>query len=467
MSAGAHETHVHFIGIGGSGLSAIARMMKESGYHVTGSDRVLSPFAEDLRGAGVTVHVGHAAGNIAGADWIVRSSAVPDDNAEVQAARAAGIPVYRRADILGKFMENKIGIAIAGTHGKTTTTAMIAHALSSMDLHPSFIVGGVLNDLGVNAGAGSGDFFVVEADEYDRMFLGLRPRLEVVTSIEHDHPDCYPTYDDMFAAFEAFARLLPTEGSLVASADDSGAASLMRKAAREQRGVLAYSTRGGADLAADRWMRAEGVISNERGGFDFQATTNVGGESAAAVRLQVPGRHNVSNALAALGVMALLGLSINQAAAAMSKFTGTGRRFEIQGEKKGIVVIDDYAHHPTEIKATLAAARSRFPGRRIWAVWQPHTYSRTRALFDGFVGAFGEADETIVTEIYAAREPEQDFSSEQIVKAISRETVHFVRSLEETSSYLLDHLKSGDVLIVLSAGDADRVGRDVLAGLEE
>ena len=157
----------------------------------------------------------------------------------------------------------------------------------------------------------------------------------------------------------------------------------------------------------------------------------------------------------------------NQAAVAMSKFTGTGRRFEIQGEKKGIVVIDDYAHHPTEIKATLAAARSRFPGRRIWAVWQPHTYSRTRALFDGFVGAFGEADETVVTEIYAAREPEQDFSSEQIVKAISRETVHFVRSLEETSSYLLDHLKSGDVLIVLSAGDADRVGRDVLAGLEE
>jgi len=364
-------------------------------------------------------------------------------------------------------MENKTGIAIAGTHGKTTTTAMIAYALTRMDLHPSFIVGGVLNDLGVNAGAGSGDCFVVEADEYDRMFLGLRPRVEVVTSIEHDHPDCYPTFDDMFAAFESFAKLLPSGGFLVASADDKGAALLLREAARENLGVLAYTTHNRGDLAADRWMRADGTKSNERGGFDFRVTTNVGAESSAAASLQVPGLHNVSNALAALGVVAVLGLSINAAAAALTDFTGTGRRFEIQGEKKGIVVVDDYAHHPTEIQATLAAARSRFPGRRIWAVWQPHTYSRTRALFDGFVDAFGDADETIVTEIYAAREPEQEFSSELIVKAMSRETVHFVRSLDEASSYLLDHLKSGDILIVLSAGDADRIGRDVLAGLQE
>jgi UDP-N-acetylmuramate--alanine ligase len=467
MSAGVNDTHVHFIGIGGSGLSAIARMMKESGYHVTGSDKTLSQFAEDLRAAGVTVYAGHAASNIAGADWIVRSSAVPDDNIEVQAAQAAGIPVYRRADFLGKFMENKTGIAVAGTHGKTTTTAMIAYCLSSMNLHPSFIVGGVLNNLGVNAGAGSGDFFVVEADEYDRMFLGLRPRLEVVTSIEHDHPDCYPTYDDMFAAFESFTKLLPADGSLVASADDSGAASLMREAARERRQVLAYTTQGGHDLPADRWVRANDATSNERGGFDFRAATNVGRERTAAVRLRVPGRHNISNALAALGVMALLGLSISEAAGALGNFTGTGRRFEIKGEKNGIVVIDDYAHHPTEIKATLAAARSRYPGRRIWAVWQPHTYSRTRALFDGFVGAFADADETIITEVYAAREAEEDFSSEEIVKAMSRETVHFVRSLEEASGYLLDRLKAGDVLIVLSAGDADRIGRDVLAGLKE
>jgi UDP-N-acetylmuramate--alanine ligase len=467
MNAGVKKTHVHFIGIGGSGLSAIARMMKDSGYHVTGSDRTLSPFAEDLRAAGVKVYTGHAASNIAGADWIVRSSAVPDDNIEVRAAQAAGIPVYRRADFLGKFMENKIGIAVAGTHGKTTTTAMIAYALSRMNLNPSFIVGGVLNDLGVNAGAGSGEYFVVEADEYDRMFLGLRPRLEVVTSIEHDHPDCYPTYDDMFSAFESFTRLLPADGSLVASADNKGSASLAREAAREGHAVLAYGTGSGVDLPADRWMHAEEVTSNEHGGFNFRATTNVGAVSEAVLELRVPGRHNVSNALAALGAMALVGLSISEAASALADFTGTGRRFEIKGEKKGIVIVDDYAHHPTEIKATLAAARSRFPNHRIWAVWQPHTYSRTRALFDGFLEAFGDADEAIITEIYAAREPEQDFSSRRIVEAMSRENVHFIASLEEASSYLLDHLQAGDVLIVLSAGDADRIGREVLAGLEE
>ncbi len=216
-------THVHFIGIGGSGLSAIARLLKDSGYTVTGSDRVLSPFAADLQAAGVTVYIGHHPRYIQGADWVVRSSAIPDDNPEVVAARQADIPVYKRADFLGKWMEDKTGIAVAGTHGKTTTTAMIAFVLSELGRDPSFIVGGVMNNYGVNARAGKGSLFVIEADEYDRMFLGLKPRIEVITNLEHDHPDCYPTFEDMETAFESFISLLPNDGTLIACIEDKGA----------------------------------------------------------------------------------------------------------------------------------------------------------------------------------------------------------------------------------------------------
>ena len=405
------QAHVHFIGIGGSGLSAIARMLKESGYTVTGSDQALSPFAADLQAMGVEVFIGHHPRNIQGADWVVRSSAVSDENVEVQAAQAAGIPVFKRADFLGKLMEDKTGIAVAGTHGKTTTTAMLAFSLSEMGLDPSFIVGGNLSNLGVNARAGKGGIFVIEADEYDRMFLGLKPHVEVITSVEYDHPDCFPTYEDMLSAFESFISLLPHDGTLVASLDDAGATSLMMKARRSGRQVMAYSLEQERTINAPRWMQARMITSNARGGFDFEAATNVGSIASVQVTLQVPGRHNVSNALAALSAVALLGRSIEEAAAALGKFTGTSRRFEIRGEQNGILVIDDYAHHPTEIRATLAAARARYPGRRIIAVWQPHTYSRTRALFEDFVNAFGDADETIVTEVYAAREARQDFSA--------------------------------------------------------
>lgn len=460
-------THVHFIGIGGSGLSAIARMMRESGYTVTGSDRTLSPFAAELQAAGVTIHVGHDPRNIQGADWVVRSSAVPDDNPEVVAAQNAGIPVYRRADFLGRFMENKTGIAVAGTHGKTTTTAMIAFALSRMGLSPSFIVGGVLSNLEVNAKAGTGELFVVEADEYDRMFLGLKPRIEVITSVEYDHPDCYPTFEDMVSAFESFISLLPHEGTLVACLDNAGAASVMMTARRLGRQVMAYSVQEEVTITAPRWMQARGVKPNQRGGFDFEAWTNVGPTARTEIGLQVPGEHNVLNALAALAVIALLGLSIKEAAATLAEFTGTSRRFELKGEAKGIVVIDDYAHHPTEIKATLAAARSRYTGHRIWAVWQPHTYSRTQVLFKDFVGAFADADEVIVTEVYAAREPKQDFSAEQVVRAMERPSARFIASLESTTAYLIDSLRSGDVLLVLSAGDADQITTNVLAGLRK
>lgn len=462
-------THVHFIGIGGSGLSAIARLLLESGYTVSGSDRALTPFAEQVRRAGATVYIGHHPRNLTGADWVVRSSAVTDDNPEVEGARHAGIPVYKRADFLGRLMEEKTGIAIAGTHGKTTTTAMTAWVLSELGRDPSFIVGGVVNNLGVNAHAGKGKAFVIEADEYDNMFLGLKPQIAVVTSLEHDHPDFFPTLDTMFQAFEKFVNLLPTDGTLIVCADDPGAVALLARVQKDGRNLVSYGVQNEMTINTSLWVQARDVKPNERGGFDFTTITNVAGKTSTSVKvsLQVPGQHNVRNALAVLAVVGALGLSRRKAAQALAEFTGTGRRFELRGEVNGIRIFDDYAHHPTEIKATLAGARARFPQARIWAVWQPHTYSRTKTLFLDFVRAFKDANEVVVTEVYAAREPQEDFTSAEIVSAMPNLSAHYIKTLPEVTEYLLKNLQPGDVVLVLSAGDADQVSTDVLKELQK
>jgi UDP-N-acetylmuramate--alanine ligase len=459
---------VHFIGIGGSGLSAIARLLLERGDTVTGSDRVLSPFASELQKAGATVYIGHHPRNITGADWVVRSSAIPDDNPEVRAAELAKIPVYKRADLLGQLMVDKVGIAVAGTHGKTTTSAMIAWVLTELDRDPSYIVGSTLKNLGVNAHAGKGNAFVIEADEYDRMFLGLKPRIEVVTSVEHDHPDIYPTFEDMYAAFESFVDLLPVDGTLIVCADDSGAASLINHARQDGKAVVGYTVQSEMTINSPNWIQARTLNPNSLGGYSFDVASNLtGSPSSARVDLQVPGVHNVRNALAVLAVVELLGLSAQGAAEALAKFSGTGRRFEIRGEVRGVTIIDDYAHHPTEIMATLAAARARYPERRIWAVWQPHTYSRTQTLFSEFSRAFKDADEVIVSEVYASREPKQEFTSAEVVSAMPHASARYIESLKEISQHLIENLQTGDVLLVLSAGDADQISTDVLAGVQE
>ncbi len=458
---------IHFIGIGGSGLSAIARLLKESGYEVTGSDRVLSQFAMDLQNEGIAIYIGHHPRNVGGADLVIRSSAIGDDNPEVKAAKHAGIPVYKRSDFLGQLMSEKTGIAIAGTHGKTTTTAMIAWVLYAMKRDPSFIVGGTLNNLKVNAHAGKGDLFVIEADEYDRMFLGLKPQIEVVTNLEHDHPDIFPKFEDMYSAFQSFVDLLPPDGSLIVCAEDEGAVTLLSHARRKGLNVVSYSVQGEMTINSPQWMQARTIKPNDRGGFDFSAMTNIGSLSASSIQvsLQVPGEHNVRNALAVLSVAATLGLPLQEVAEALSEFTGTGRRFEVRGEHNGVVVIDDYAHHPTEIRATLAGAKTRYPDHRIWAVWQPHTYSRTQTLFFEFSRAFADADEVLVTEIYASREAQQGFSSAEVVSAMPHPSARFTGSLDDTKKYLLEHVHSGDVVIVLSAGDADQISSDLLREL--
>jgi UDP-N-acetylmuramate--alanine ligase len=456
-------TRIHLIGIGGTGLSAIARVLLEMGHTVSGSDRVESPFTRELQSAGATISIGHRPENVRGADLVVRSSAILDDNPEVIAARALRIPVLKRADFLSSLMDGKTSIAVAGTHGKTTTTSMIAWMLSAMGQDPSFIVGGVLANLGVNARAGKGDTFVIEADEYDRMFLGLKPTIEVVTNIEYDHPDCYPTPANFQAAFVEFMYRLPADGTLVACAGDPGARDLMDKAKKLGKVVIPYGLRPTTEAGQPVNVYASILAPNEKGGFTFSASV-LG--NAATVELQVPGKHNVGNALAALTVAQLLDLPLADAARALDQFTGTRRRFEVRGEVNGIVVVDDYAHHPTEIRSTLAAARTRYPSRRIWAIWQPHTYSRTQALFNEFANAFADADEVIVTEIYAAREPKQAFSSKQVVEAMPR-PAHFIAGLSEVSNYLITNLRPGDALLVLSAGDADQISTDVLTHLKE
>jgi len=456
-------THIHLIGIGGTGLSAIARVLLEMGHTVSGSDRAESSFTRDLQAAGATISIGHRPENVRDADLVVRSSAIQDDNPEVTAARAFRIPVLKRFDFLSSIMDGKTSIAIAGTHGKTTTSSMIAWMLSAMGQDPSFIIGGVNLNLGVNARAGNGKTFIIEADEYDRMFLGLKPIIEVITSIEYDHPDCYPTPADYQAAFVEFMYLIPPQGTLVACADDPGARDLMEKAKKLGKTILSYGLTTDANGEHESDVFGSELAPNDKGGFTFKAF--VRGETT-LVNLQVPGKHNVSNALAALSVTCLLGLPLTDASKTLEKFAGTGRRFEIRGESNGIVIIDDYAHHPTEIRATLAAARSRYPSRRIWALWQPHTYSRIQVLSNEFAHSFADADEVIVTDIYAAREPKTDFSSKGVAASMPR-PAHFIPGLAEATSYLIKNLHPGDVLLVLSAGDADQISLEVWSHLKE
>jgi len=453
--------HIHFIGIGGSGLSAIARLLLEMGYTVSGSDRANSSFLADLRVLGADIKIGHDPANITGANLVVRSSAISNDNPEVISALKAGIPVLKRADFLGRLMDGKYGIAIAGTHGKTTTTAMLVWVLRALMQDPSFIVGGVINNVGVNAHAGKGEHFVIEADEYDRMFLGLKPMLEIITNVEHDHPDCYPTLESFNTAFEKFVDLLPNTGVLVACGQDFGTSNLITFARKKQIKTLTYGIAGNSEqeTEVEFFAKATNLSSIPNSGFSFDANVN---KQTCRVILQVPGLHNVLNSLAVLTVISLLKLSLEQAALALGDFQGTGRRFEILGEPEGITIINDYAHHPTEIRATLAAARSRYPGRRLWVVWQPHTYSRTHLLQQEFSQSFFDADQVIVTEIFAARESKQDFSSAQVVQNMSGLAVQFIPELTDVSNYLIDHLNNGDVLLVLSAGDADQISSRVL-----
>jgi UDP-N-acetylmuramate--alanine ligase len=445
------NAHLHIVGIGGAGMSAIATVLLERGYRVSGSDQAESEVTRWLQKQGADVFIGHRAENVGDVDMVVMSSAIRADNPELIAAQGRGIPVNKRAQFLGWLMQGSLGVAVAGTHGKTTTTAMIAHTLMSTGRDPSFIVGGTIKSIGQSAHAGRDREFVIEADEYDRMFLGLTPTIEVILNVEHDHPDCYPTFDAMLEAFRAFIHRLPEDGLVVACGDDAAASKLACEAPR----CLLYGFKPSLD-----W-HATDMRPNNAGGIDFLAHRN--GKIQGIVPLRVSGKHNVLNALAALAVTDVLGVPVGMALDALSEFRGVGRRFEVRGEANGVTIVDDYGHHPTEIKSTLAGARLRYPGRQIWAVFQPHTYSRTQTLLDQFAAAFEEADHVIVKAIYASRERDTlGISNRNVVAAMHHPDARTIDALDDVAQYLRASARPGDVVIIFSAGDANRVGEALL-----
>ena len=450
---------VHLIGIGGAGLSAIARILLERGYRVSGSDLGGSPITAALAADGACVYRGHDARYVQGADIVLATSAAPADHIEIAAARAQAIPVYRRKDFMSAILGGSDTIAVAGTHGKTTTTAMIIHILQGAGLDPSFIVGGEMGNTGRNAGVGAGPSFVIEADEYDNMFHGLKPNLAVITNVEHDHPDFFKTPAEMISAFETFAQKLAPGGQLVACADDDTALAIA-KARRLAGGQVATY---GIDCAEADW-RAENLRFD---GEMVRASVTRLGSPVAELRLSLPGRHNISNALAAMAAAELRGVSPEESAEALASFRSTARRFEIRGERDGIIVVDDYAHHPTEIRVNIEAARLRYPEGQIWAVWQPHTYSRVQQFWSAFVEAFRGVDRALVTPIYGAREePIAGVSAPALVEAMSSHfPAGYAPTFDDAVEILRREARAPAIILIFSAGDANIIA-DLFLGDE-
>lgn len=443
---------VFLIGIGGSGLSAIARLLIESGYEVKGSDLVASSITSELSQLGATIFIGHRAEQVLGSDLVIRSSAIPEDNPELLAARRNGIQIQKRSEFLETFLEDKFTIAVAGTHGKTTTTAMIAWLLSAMGMKPGYLIGGLSRNLKNNAHAGESQYFVIEADEYDRMFLGLRPDLAVINNIEHDHPDLFPTKGDYENVFIQFLQRLQPEANLLFG--EHVPSNIVRVAASK-----GFLTHFGFGSKVDYQAREASLQPD--GCYRFELLRTKDNTTLAHVKLIVPGRHNVMNALAALAVIDLLDLPVSEAAQHMAQYSGVERRFEIKAEFNGITLIDDYAHHPTEIRSTLQAAREMYPQGRIIAVWQPHTFTRSKTLFDEFTKAFEDADEVLITEVYAARETDPTFSASKLAANIHAKPSAFFANLHDLVEEVKSKLKQNDVLIVLSAGDAISINEQI------
>ncbi|HET9495854.1 MAG TPA: UDP-N-acetylmuramate--L-alanine ligase, partial [Chloroflexia bacterium] len=452
----------HFIGIGGAGMSALADALLDLGASVSGSDAVESEATHELTRRGARVHIGHNPANLGDADRVVVTVAVPPDNPELSAARERGIPVTKRAELVGLLMDTRQGVAVAGTHGKTTTSGMIAWVLARAGLDPAYLVGSSIRGLGVGGHWGAGRHLVAEADEYDRSFLQMRPEVAVITNIETDHLEYYGTPDAIAAAFEQFARKVRPGGLLVLCSDDPGSRALGQRVEREG---APFRVQYYAEAEEALW-RPGRVQPNDLGGSDFAVLRD--GREVARVSLRVPGRHNVLNALAAVAACVECGVSEEEAARHLGAFEGTARRFEVKGEAGGVLLVDDYAHHPTEIAATIEAARERYPGRRVYALFQPHTYTRTRDFLPDFARVLSAADRVIVSEIYASRERDTlGMSGKHIVERMAGASAEFAPSLSAAREALLDDLAPGDLLLVMGAGDVTHVADDVLAALSE
>jgi len=455
---------VHLVGIGGAHMSAIARILLAQGHDVTGSDMQPSPLTERLATEGASVFEGHRAENVGEAGLVVTTSAARDDNPEIAEARRRGLPVVKRADMVARLMEGRYAVAVAGTHGKTTTSALIAFILERAGLSPSYLIGGEVADLGGNAAAGSGHHIVVEADEFDAAFLRYHPQLAVVTNVEADHLDIYGSLERLADTFGRFLGQVPADGRIIGCADSPEVRRLLGLDGDQPSAPLVarYVESYALDNPAD-WT-AEALEPQPDGSYCFQVLRQ--GQAHGSFRTGIPGRHNVANALAAVAAAGALDVPLNTVQEAVATFRGVRRRFELVGEARGVTVMDDYAHHPTEVRATLATARQRFGSRRLVCLFQPHTYSRTRYLLEGFRTCFEGVDELLIAATYAAREtPEAGMDGRQLAEAIERPRARFVASFEEAAEEAAALLRPGDVFFTIGAGDVDQVGPMVLKRL--
>lgn len=443
------------VGIGGSGMSGIAEVLLNLGYAVGGSDTADGPIVERLRELGAVVGIGHAAANVVDAHVLVKSSAVKEDNPEVLAAREQGIPVIPRAEMLAELMRLRTGIAIAGTHGKTTTTSFTAAILDEAGLDPTVIIGGRLNAYGANARLGAGAYLLAEADESDGSFLCLLPIMNVVTNVDKDHMDFYPDMDAIDDAFLTFMNKVPFYGCNIVCGDDPGVRRLLPKVNRP---VITYGFAPGNDLTAE-------ILET---GETSRFTVRLKGARLGEVRLGQPGRHNVLNALAAIGVSLQADIPVQACIAGLGKFGGVGRRFERKGERAGVIVVDDYGHHPAEIAATIATAKQCYPGGRLVVAFQPHRFSRTQALFGEFCTAFDGVGKLMLTEIYPASEaPIPGVSGQSLaqgIRQVSKVDVEYFRDFAALSAALPETLREGDIFITLGAGNIWTVGQNWLNG---
>jgi UDP-N-acetylmuramate--alanine ligase len=452
---------IHFVGIGGIGMSGIAEILIDQGFKVSGSDRAFSEVTERLQSLGAIVYEGHRAENIANdVDTLVYSSAVGMENPEIIEAQRRKIPIVRRAEMLAEVMRLKYGIGIAGTHGKTTTTSMVSLVLMEGGLDPTVIVGGKLSGLGgTNARLGKGDFIVVEADEFDRSFLSITPTVAVLTTLETDHLDCYRDLEDIKSAFVQFANKVPFYGFVVLCLDEPALQDIMPQLNKKK--LVTYGLTPQADLQAIDIRFKENITT---------FTVVQGYEDLGQITLQIPGRHNVQNALAAIAVGLQLGVPFEKAKAGIEKFTGVYRRWEKKGEANGITLYDDYAHHPTECRATLSGVKAGWR-RRVVCVFQPHLYSRTRDFYEEFGKAFLLADVLVVTDVYPAREePIQGVTGELITNAAKQfghKDVHYVQDKKRIPEYLKTITKSGDIVITMGAGDIWKFGEEFLRLLQK
>jgi UDP-N-acetylmuramate--alanine ligase len=446
--------HVHMVGIGGIGMSSIAEVLLMRGYHVTGSDQSGSDITAHLETKGATIYVGHDGPNAAGACVVVHSSAVdPESNAETLFAHRHHIPVIRRSEMLGELMRMKFGIGIAGTHGKTTTTTMTGHVINAGEFDPTIIVGGKVSAFGSNAVSGDGDIILIEADEYDRTFLRLTPSLAVITNIDADHLDCYTDLEDIKDAFVQYASSVPFFGAAIVCLDDEHVRSVL---GRIDRRVVTYGTLRQAQVRAEKIEQTGRTMS-----FDVYD----GEKRLGRVALSAPGMHNVLNALAAIAVGIELDMAFSDIQKGISSFGGVQRRMEEIGEASGVLVVDDYAHHPTEVRATLEGAAGCWPDRRIIAVFQPHLYSRTQDFCHEFARSFFNADVAIIMDVYGAREkPIEGVSGEMIAKGVhsgGHPHVEYVADKDDLVEFVLRIARAGDVVLTLGAGDIWRLNRQI------